>query len=72
MTQIGTEKDIITVCMYCKQWKDDNGHWYTPDSERRHNTLLSHGICLECIKGVEFLSDLFFNHESNATFPHAE
>jgi sensor histidine kinase regulating citrate/malate metabolism len=50
--EIESIKDIIPICSYCKNIRNDDGYWAQVE-EYIHNSThvdLSHGICPDCIK----------------------
>lgn len=44
--------DIIPICSYCKQIKDDEGIWRKIEKYIREHSeaVFSHGICPDCMK----------------------
>jgi hypothetical protein len=44
---------IITICMHCKEIRDDKGYWNQLEKNSLLNILklkFSHGICPDCMK----------------------
>ncbi len=43
---------ILPICTYCKQIRDDDGHWHSVEEyfHRYSNQDFSHGICPTCLK----------------------
>lgn len=52
LASIRTLQEIIPVCMYCKQIRDDDGYWSQLDEYIRSHTdsEFSHGICPDCFR----------------------
>lgn len=52
LANIKTLKDILPICMYCKQIRDDEGYWSQLDTYIHEHTdsEFSHGICPDCFR----------------------
>jgi PAS domain S-box-containing protein len=51
LAEVRTLQDILPICMYCKQIRDDEDYWHTVESyiSRHTKTLFSHAICPRCM-----------------------
>lgn len=63
LRKIRTLKNLIPVCAWCKNVRDDKGYWNRLESYIKEHAGVSftHGICPECVKKVypELHDDLF-------------
>ncbi|SHJ64087.1 Two-component response regulator, AmiR/NasT family, consists of REC and RNA-binding antiterminator (ANTAR) domains [Malonomonas rubra DSM 5091] len=50
--EIAELREIIPICSYCKDIRDDQGYWLRVEGyiEAHSNSTLSHGICPECME----------------------
>ncbi|MBF0302674.1 MAG: hypothetical protein HQK73_06510 [Desulfamplus sp.] len=46
------EGEFITICMHCKEIRDDKGYWHQLQKfiTEHYEAKFSHGICPDCIK----------------------
>ncbi|HUP19207.1 MAG TPA: PAS domain S-box protein [Gemmatimonadota bacterium] len=51
LAEVRALQDILPICMYCKQIRDDKDYWHSVESyiSRHTNTRFSHGICPSCL-----------------------
>ncbi len=54
MDEISTLKDILPICSYCKNIRDDEGSWERMEIyiSSHSDTKFSHGICPDCLAKV--------------------
>ncbi len=52
LKEIQTLRDIIPICCYCKQIRDDQGYWESVENymRRQSGARFSHGICPGCFE----------------------
>lgn len=45
---------LLPICAYCKQIRDDSGHWDSVESyvEKRSEAHFSHGVCPDCFATI--------------------
>ena len=60
LAEVRELQDILPICMYCKNIRDDANYWQTVEAYITHHTKtrFSHGICPACYdKAVKELED---------------
>ncbi|MFA6290289.1 MAG: transporter substrate-binding domain-containing protein [Victivallales bacterium] len=52
LAEIKTLSDLLPICAYCKNIRDDKGYWNKLESyiTKHAGTRFSHGICPDCMK----------------------
>lgn len=61
LAEVRELQDILPICMYCKNIRDDANYWQTVEAYISHHTKtrFSHGICPACYhKAVKEIDDL--------------
>ncbi len=60
LKEIKILKDILPICSYCKNIRDDEGSWKQMESyiSSHSDTQFSHGICPDCLVKVRKENDL--------------
>jgi PAS domain S-box-containing protein len=50
LAEVKKLREILPICMFCKNIRDDENYWQTVEAyiSQRTNTTFSHGICPEC------------------------
>ncbi|MBX7221082.1 MAG: response regulator [Blastocatellia bacterium] len=50
-TRIQSLEQLLPLCMYCKKYRDQAGHWHRIETylAQEHGTEVSHGICPDCL-----------------------
>lgn len=54
LAEVSELQEILPICMYCKNVRDDENYWQTVEGyiSEHTNALLSHGICPDCYPKV--------------------
>ncbi|HET7551929.1 MAG TPA: PAS domain S-box protein [Gemmatimonadaceae bacterium] len=52
LAEVRTLREILPICSYCKQIRDDENYWQSVESyiSKHTNTRFSHGICPSCFE----------------------
>jgi len=52
LADVKTLSDLLPICAYCKNIRDDRGYWSKLESyiTEHAGTRFSHGICPDCMK----------------------
>lgn len=54
LAEVKVLRQILPICMYCKNIRDDENYWHTVEAylSNQTNTKFSHGICPKCYENV--------------------
>jgi len=54
LAEVRTLREILPICSYCKQIRDDENYWQSVESyiSKHTNTRFSHGICPSCFEKI--------------------
>lgn len=54
LVEVKKLQEILPICMYCKNIRDDENYWQTVEAYISHhtNTRFSHGICPTCYENL--------------------